>query len=154
MGYDSHRLGPDRPLILGGIRVPYEFGLVGHSDADVLIHAVVDALLGAAGLGDIGSRFPDSDETYRDRSSIYFLEDVGRLIHEKGYRIVNVDITVIAQKPKLSPYFPQMKERLAHVLNIGEERLNLKAKTNEGMGLIGRGEGMAAWAVALVEERV
>ena len=153
MGYDSHRMGPDRPLILGGIHVPYELGLIGHSDADVLIHAVVDALLGAAGLGDIGILFPDSDPQYKDRSSAYFLETVGGMLSKHGFSILNIDATVIAQAPKLSPHFPRMIARIAEILKIASSQIQIKAKTSEGMGLIGQGEGMASFAVALVQEK-
>jgi len=152
MGYDSHRLVAGRPLILGGVRVPFELGLKGHSDADALIHAIVDALLGAAGLGDIGSHFPDSDPQYKDRSSLFFLEEAGRLVAQNGFRITNIDATVIAQAPKLGPYFPQMAETMGHALGARARDISLKAKTNEGMGLVGRSEGMAVFAVALLEE--
>jgi 2-C-methyl-D-erythritol 2,4-cyclodiphosphate synthase len=138
--------------MLGGIQVPSERGLKGYSDADVLIHAIVDAILGAAALGDIGTHFPDSDERYRNCSSLYFLETVSRMVQAKGYKIVNVDAVVIAEAPKLAPYFPHMKKLLAAALQLKEEYISLKAKTNEGMGWLGRGEGMAALAVALVEE--
>jgi 2-C-methyl-D-erythritol 2,4-cyclodiphosphate synthase len=152
IGYDSHRLGPGRPLILGGIQVPFEKGLQGYSDADVLIHAIVDALLGAAALGDIGTHFPDSDERYRDCSSRYFLETVKGMVQAGGYKIVNVDAVIIAEAPKLAPYFPLMKKELSDALQLREEYISLKAKTNEGMGWLGRGEGIAAIAVALLEE--
>ena len=152
IGYDSHRLGPGRPLILGGIQVPFEKGLQGYSDADVLIHAIVDALLGAAALGDIGTHFPDSDERYRDCSSRYFLETVKGMVQAGGYKIVNVDAVIIAEAPKLAPYFPLMKKELSDALQLKEEYISLKAKTNEGMGWLGRGEGIAAMAVALLEE--
>jgi len=137
---------------MGGIHVPFERGLKGHSDADVLIHAIVDAILGATGLGDIGTHFPDSDERYRNCSSLYFLETVYHMTQTEGYRIMNVDAVVIAEAPKFAPYFTQMKNQLAAVLQLKEKSIGLKAKTNEGMGWLGRGEGIAALAVALVED--
>jgi 2-C-methyl-D-erythritol 2,4-cyclodiphosphate synthase len=152
LGYDSHRLEAGRPLIVGGVHVPFERGLQGHSDADVLIHAIVDAILGAAGLGDIGTHFPDSDERYRECSSLYFLETVCAMVQTEGYKIMSVDAVVIAEAPKFAPYFPQMKNRLAATLQLEEKKVSLKAKTNEGMGWLGRGEGIAALAVALLED--
>jgi 2-C-methyl-D-erythritol 2,4-cyclodiphosphate synthase len=137
---------------VGGVHVPFERGLKGHSDADVLIHAIVDAILGAAGLGDIGTHFPDSDERYKNCSSLYLLETVNRMVQTEGYRIMNVDAVVIAEAPNFAPYFPQMKNRLAAALQLKEKNIGLKAKTNEGMGWLGRGEGIAALAVTLVED--
>ena len=151
-GYDVHRLKAGRKLILGGVEIPWELGLDGHSDADVLIHAVMDALLGAAALGDIGKWFPDTDPQYRGISSMVLLQHVTALLRERGYRVGNVDVTVIAQRPKLLPHIPQMRENLATALGIGPERVNVKATTEEGLGFTGTGEGMAAHAVCLLEE--
>lgn len=151
-GYDVHRLKAGRKLILGGVEIPWELGLDGHSDADVLIHAVMDALLGAAALGDIGKWFPDTDPQYRGISSMVLLQRVAALLRERGYRVGNVDVTVIAQRPKLLPHIPQMRENLAAALEIGTERVNVKATTEEGLGFTGTGEGMAAHAVCLLEE--
>ncbi len=151
-GYDVHRLKAGRKLILGGVEIPWELGLDGHSDADVLIHAVMDALLGAAALGDIGKWFPDTDPQYRGISSMVLLQRVTALLRERGYRVGNVDVTVIAQRPKLLPHIPQMRENLAAALEIGTERVNVKATTEEGLGFTGTGEGMAAHAVCLLEE--
>jgi 2-C-methyl-D-erythritol 2,4-cyclodiphosphate synthase len=149
-GYDVHRLVPERPLVLGGITIPFSLGLSGHSDADVLSHALGDALLGAAGLGDLGRHFPDTDPKYKGISSLKLLEAIWLLIREKGYRIENVDVTVVAQEPKLAPYIQQMKSVLAEVLNISIEQINIKATTTEGLGFPGRSEGMAAYAVVLL----
>ena len=149
-GYDVHRLTPDRALILGGVEIPYEKGLLGHSDADVLLHAVMDALLGAAGLGDIGRHFPDSDEAYRGISSMLLLSRVRDLVAAAGWKTGNADATIIAQRPKLAPYIPQMRENIARVLGIPADAVNVKATTEEGLGFTGRGEGIAAHAVALL----
>ncbi len=154
MGYDVHRLTEDRDLILGGVHIPYEKGLLGHSDADVLIHAVMDALLGAAALGDIGKHFPDTDPAYKGISSKKLLRHVGELLEEKRYRISNIDATVIAQRPKLAPYIAQMQKNIAEELHIGEDQVNIKATTEEGLGFTGSGEGIAAQAVCCLEERV
>ena len=151
IGYDVHRLVEDRKLILGGVEIPYEKGLLGHSDADVLVHAVMDALLGAAALGDIGQHFPDNDPQYKGISSILLLEKVGQLLNEKGYRVVNVDSIVIAQNPKLLPYRPQMAENMAQALGIPVDCVSVKATTEEGMGFTGTGDGMASQAVVLLE---
>ncbi|MBQ1207300.1 MAG: 2-C-methyl-D-erythritol 2,4-cyclodiphosphate synthase [Lachnospiraceae bacterium] len=151
IGYDVHRLVEDRKLILGGVEIPYEKGLLGHSDADVLVHAVMDALLGAAALGDIGQHFPDNDPQYKGISSILLLEKVGQLLNEKGYRVVNIDSIVIAQKPKLLPYRPQMAENMAQALGIPVDCVSVKATTEEGMGFTGTGDGMASQAVVLLE---
>ena len=151
-GYDVHRLKEGRKLILGGVEIPWEKGLDGHSDADVLLHAVMDALLGAAVLGDIGRWFPDTDPQYRGISSMVLLEKVAELLRARGYRVGNVDVTVIAQRPKLLPHIPKMRENLARVLEVGPERINVKATTEEGLGFTGTGEGMAAHAVCLLEE--
>ena len=150
-GYDVHRLTEGRALVLGGITVPYTLGLLGHSDADVLTHAVMDALLGAAGLGDIGRHFPDTDERYRGISSLLLLERVRRLLADAGWRVGNVDATVIAQRPKLAPFIAQMRQNLAAVLEISPDCVNVKATTEEGLGFTGCGEGIAAHAVALLE---
>jgi 2-C-methyl-D-erythritol 2,4-cyclodiphosphate synthase len=147
IGYDSHRLVAGRPLILGGVRVPSELGLDGHSDADVLTHAVIDALLGAAGLGDIGEHFPDTDERWRGADSICMLADVVRLIRERGLEPVNVDCTVIMQAPKLGEHKAMIRETLGLTLAIGQERVNVKATSGEEIGFVGRGEGVAALAI-------
>ena len=150
-GYDVHRLTEGRKLILGGVEIPYEKGLLGHSDADVLTHALMDALLGAAGLGDIGRHFPDSDDRYLGADSIELLMQVCRLLTEKNYRIENADVTVIAQKPKLAPYIPEMRRRLAAAMQVPEDAVNVKATTEEKLGFTGEGLGIAAHAVALIE---
>lgn len=150
MGYDVHRLVEDRALILGGVTIPYEKGLLGHSDADVLLHAVMDALLGAAALGDIGKHFPDSDPAYRGISSMVLLEKVGGLLVEKGFFIENIDATVIAQAPKLRPYIDSMRENIARVLEMDICCVNVKATTEEGLGFTGAGEGISAQAVCLL----
>ena len=149
-GYDVHRLVQDRPLILGGVEVPYEKGLLGHSDADVLIHAVMDALLGAAALGDIGQHFPDTDPAYKGISSVELLKKVGELLDEKGFVIENIDSTIIAQWPKLAPYRRQMEENIARTLGIETDQVNVKATTEEGLGFTGAKEGISAQAVALL----
>ena len=151
-GYDVHRLVEGRDLILGGMRVAYEKGLAGHSDADVLVHAVMDALLGAAGLGDIGKLFPDNDPQYKGISSMKLLKVVRQRIEEKGYRVSNIDVTMIAQKPKLRPYIPQMEMNIAVMLGIDGDRVNIKATTEEHLGFTGDGSGMACHAVCLLEE--
>ncbi len=149
-GYDVHRLVEGRRLILGGVEIPYEKGLLGHSDADVLLHAVMDALLGAAALGDIGQHFPDSDERYKGISSVELLKDVGKILQENGYLIENIDSTVIAQRPKLLPYRPQMAKNIADALGIEPDRVSVKATTEEGLGFTGAGEGISAQAIALL----
>lgn len=149
-GYDVHRLVEGRRLIIGGVDIPYEKGLLGHSDADVLLHAVMDALLGAAALGDIGLHFPDSDERYKGISSITLLKEVGKILQENGYMIENIDSTVIAQRPKLLPYRPQMAENIAAALGIEKEQVSVKATTEEGLGFTGTGEGISAQAIALL----
>ena len=151
-GYDVHRLTEGRKLILGGVEIPWERGLLGHSDADVLTHAVMDALLGAAGLGDIGRHFPDSDPVYKGVDSLILLAHVMELLRSKGYRVGNADVTVLAQAPKLAPYLPQMTLNLARCMGVTPDRLNLKATTEEGLGFTGAGQGIAAHAVALLEE--
>lgn len=152
-GYDVHRLVPGRPLILGGVNIPYELGLYGHSDADVLLHAVSDALLGAAGLGDIGRHFPDTDPAYKGADSLKLLETVGEKIALAGYRVGNIDVTMIAQKPKLKDHIPQMQRNIAQSLAITVEQVNVKATTEEGLGFTGSGEGMACHAVCLLLTR-
>jgi 2-C-methyl-D-erythritol 2,4-cyclodiphosphate synthase len=147
IGYDSHRLTAGRRLILGGVEIPAEHGLAGHSDADVLTHAVIDALLGAAGLGDIGEHFPDSDERYRDADSICLLADVVALLRAANMEIVNVDATVVMERPKLGPHRDAIRARLAMALGLASGRVNVKATTGEGIGFVGRGEGVAALAV-------
>ena len=150
-GYDVHKLVEDRELILGGVKIPYEKGLLGHSDADVLLHAVMDALLGAAALGDIGKHFPDTEEKYLGISSIELLKHVGKLLEDKLYLIENIDATIIAQRPKLALFIPSMVKNIAEALNIEEDRINVKATTEEGLGFTGAGLGIAANAVCLLE---
>jgi len=147
LGYDVHKLVEDRDLILGGVKVPHTLGLLGHSDADVLVHAIMDALLGAAALGDIGKHFPDTDEAYKGADSMVLMARVRELIEEKGYVIENIDATIIAQKPKLRPYIDQMEENIAKVLRIERDQINVKATTEERLGFTGREEGMAAQAI-------
>ena len=149
-GYDVHRLVEGRKLILGGVEIPWERGLLGHSDADVLTHAVMDALLGAAGLGDIGRHFPDSDPAYAGADSLKLLAHVVELLGEKGLTVGNVDATILAQRPKLAPYIPRMRDNLARVMGVEPEQVNVKATTEEGLGFTGSGEGMAAHAVCLL----
>jgi 2-C-methyl-D-erythritol 2,4-cyclodiphosphate synthase len=151
-GYDVHRLVEGRPLILGGVHIPYEKGLLGHSDADVLLHAVSDALLGAAGLGDIGKHFPDTDPQYKGADSMELLRVVVSRVLEKGYRISNIDVTMIAQKPKLRPHIEAMEQNIAGAVGIAADRVNVKATTEEQLGFTGTGEGMRCHAVCLLEE--
>lgn len=151
-GYDVHRLVEGRPLILGGVTIPYEKGLLGHSDADVLLHAVSDALLGAAGLGDIGKHFPDTDPQYKGADSMGLLRIVVSRVMEKGYRISNIDVTMIAQKPKLRPHIEAMEQNIASAVGIEPDRVNVKATTEEQLGFTGTGEGMRCHAVCLLEE--
>ena len=151
-GYDVHRLVPGRALILGGVNIDFELGLDGHSDADVLLHAVSDALLGAAGLGDIGRHFPDTDPRYKGADSLLLLKDVAQKVTNAGYRVSNIDVTMIAQKPKLKDYIPQMEENIARAVGIAPSRVNVKATTEEKLGFTGTGEGMACHAVCLLEE--
>lgn len=151
-GYDVHRLTENRKLILGGVEIPYEKGLLGHSDADVLIHAVMDALLGAAALGDIGKHFPDSDDKYKNISSLLLLKHVSLLLKGRGYNTINIDATIIAQRPKLAPYIGSMIKNIAGVMELPEDRINVKATTEEGLGFTGSGEGIAAQAVCLIEK--
>ncbi|MCQ2292156.1 MAG: 2-C-methyl-D-erythritol 2,4-cyclodiphosphate synthase [Bacteroidales bacterium] len=146
-GYDSHRFAPERPLVIGGIRIPYELGLAAHSDGDVLIHALCDALLGASGLKDIGTYFPDTDKQFENIDSTILLQKVVDLIHEKGWTVNNVDCTLILEKPKMKPYIDDMINRLSDLLQIAPSQMAIKAKTNEKMGFVGRGEGIAATAM-------
>lgn len=152
-GYDVHRLVPERKLILGGVEIPYEKGLLGHSDADVLLHAIMDALLGAAALGDIGRHFPDSDPAYKGISSLLLLQKTGELLAEAGFGIVNIDSTVIAQRPKLKDYIEEMRNNIARVLGMGPADVSVKATTEEGLGFTGEGQGISAAAVCLIEKR-
>lgn len=151
MGYDVHKLVGDRKLILGGVEVPYEKGLLGHSDADVLLHAIMDALLGAAALGDIGRHFPDTDPAYKGASSMELLKHVKRLIEEKLYVIENIDATIIAQRPKLASYIPEMVKNIAEALEIEEDRVNVKATTEEGLGFTGNGSGISSQAICMID---
>ena len=151
-GYDVHRLAEGRKLILGGVDIPWEKGLLGHSDADVLTHAVMDALLGAAGLGDIGQHFPDTDPAYAGADSLKLLEHVTGLLKERGFAVGNVDATILAQRPKLAPHIPRMRDNLAQAMGIDPGRVNVKATTEEGLGFTGSGEGMAAHGVAMIEK--
>lgn len=151
-GYDVHRLAEGRDLIIGGVNIPYEKGLLGHSDADVLVHAVMDALLGAAGLGDIGQHFPDTDPAYKGISSIALLKHVAGLLEEKGFVVENIDATIVAQRPKLAAYRPQMAENIAKALGLETGRVNIKATTEEGLGFTGSGEGISATAITLLTE--
>jgi 2-C-methyl-D-erythritol 2,4-cyclodiphosphate synthase len=150
MGYDVHRLVEGRDLIMGGVKIPYEKGLLGHSDADVLLHAISDALLGAAALGDIGKHFPDTDPAYKGISSLLLLEKVGDLLEEKGYLIENIDATIIAQAPKMRPYIDTMRENIAGALHILPEQVNVKATTEEGLGFTGSGEGISSQAICML----
>ena len=150
MGYDVHKLVEGRDLILGGIKIPHTLGLLGHSDADVLLHAIMDALLGAAALGDIGKHFPDTDPAYKGISSIKLLEHVGKLLEENGYVISNIDATVIAQKPKLRPYIEEMEQNIADTLKIAKDQVNVKATTEEGLGFTGTQEGISSQAICML----
>jgi len=151
LGYDVHAFTQNRPLILGGVEIPYDRGLSGHSDADVLVHAVCDALLGAAGMGDIGEHFPDTDPQYKNANSLDLLKAAWQLIYPRYQTIVNMDATIFAQAPRLTPYKAAMRDRLAAVLGIPADRINIKATTTEGLGFIGRGEGIAAMCAALID---
>ena len=150
MGYDVHRLVPERKLIIGGVIIPNHLGLLGHSDADVLLHAIMDSLLGAASLGDIGRHFPDTDERFKGISSIKLLEEVGRLISEKGFSIANIDATIIAQKPKMSPHISLMREHISSALNISIDQINVKATTEEGLGFTGEELGISSQSICLL----
>ena len=151
-GYDVHRLTEERKLILGGVDIPYEKGLKGHSDADVLLHAISDALLGAAALGDIGKHFPDTDPAFKDADSLKLLQRVGELLQGKGYRVGNVDATIVAQKPKMAPYIMTMRENIARVLGAELDQINVKATTEEWLGFTGQGQGISSYAVAGIEK--
>lgn len=153
MGYDVHQLVENRKLIIGGVDIPYEKGLLGHSDADVLLHAISDALLGAAALGDIGKHFPDTDPRYKGADSLKLLEEVGNLLAEKGYVVGNVDATIVAQKPKMLPHIPQMRENIARVLHVDTDQINVKATTEEHLGFTGSGQGISSYAVAGIEPK-
>lgn len=150
MGYDVHKLVKNKKLILGGVEIPFKLGLLGHSDADVLLHAICDSLLGAAALGDIGKHFPDTDEKYKGISSLLLLEYIGNLIYKKGYTIENIDATIIAQKPKMAPYIPTMIKNISKSLNISENQVNIKATTEEGLGFTGKSEGISAQSICLL----
>ena len=152
MGYDVHKLTENSDLILGGVKIPWEKGLLGHSDADVLIHAVMDALLGAAALGDIGKHFPDTDPKYNGISIVKLLIHVSELLKEHGYEVGNIDATIIAQKPKMAPHIPQMRKNMADTLGIPESKINVKATTEEGLGFTGSGEGISSQAICLLTE--
>lgn len=151
MGYDVHQLVENRKLIIGGVDIPYEKGLLGHSDADVLLHAISDALLGAAALGDIGKHFPDTDPRYKGADSLKLLEEVGNLLAAKGYVVGNVDATIVAQKPKMLPHIPQMRENIARVLRVDIDQINVKSTTEEHLGFTGSGQGISSYAVAGIE---
>ncbi len=151
-GYDSHRFIENRPLILAGVHIPSEKGLAGHSDADVLVHAICDAILGAMGADDIGCHFPDTDPLYKNISSMILLDKVHSLMIKNGYKISNIDTTIVLESPKIRPFVPEMVQNLAQVLHIAGKDLNIKAKTNEGMGFIGRNEGIAVFAVVILEK--
>lgn len=150
MGYDVHKLAENRKLVIGGVEIPYEKGLLGHSDADVLLHAIMDALLGAAALGDIGKHFPDTDSRYEGISSVKLMEHVGTLLEENRFLIENIDATIIAQRPKMRPYIDTMRENIAEALGIGSEQVNVKATTEEGLGFTGSGEGISAQAICML----
>ncbi|OPJ57879.1 2-C-methyl-D-erythritol 2,4-cyclodiphosphate synthase [Clostridium oryzae] len=152
MGYDVHKLIKDRPLIIGGVRIPHDLGLLGHSDADVLLHAIMDSILGAAALGDIGKHFPDNCDKYKDISSIVLLKHTADLIAEKGYHIVNIDSTIIAQKPKMAPYIDLMRENISSTLNISKDDINIKATTEEGLGFTGKELGISAQSICLLSK--
>lgn len=151
-GYDAHRLVGGRPLIIGGVNIPHDFGLLGHSDADVLTHAIMDGLLGALAKGDIGVHFPDSDPAYKDTDSLLMLKRVMALVKQEGYMINNLDCTIVAERPKLATYIPEMKEKLAEVLEVRHDQLNIKATTTEGMGFCGQREGIEAYSVVTIVE--
>lgn len=152
MGYDVHKLVENRELIIGGVKIPYEKGLLGHSDADVLLHAIMDALLGAAALGDIGKHFPDTDEQYKGISSIKLLEHVGKLLDEHLYLVENIDATIIAQRPKMRPYIDEMRQNIADTLGIDVDQVNVKATTEEGLGFTGSGDGISSQAICAIEK--
>jgi 2-C-methyl-D-erythritol 2,4-cyclodiphosphate synthase len=150
-GYDIHRFDPNRKLILGGVHIPSKLGLLGHSDADVLLHAICDALLGAAALGDIGKHFPDTDKRFKDASSLVFVEEVRSLLFSHQFRVGNIDSTIVLQSPKIAPFIPRMQRRIAKTLHLEPSQVSVKATTNEGLGALGAGDGCAAYAVVLIE---
>jgi 2-C-methyl-D-erythritol 2,4-cyclodiphosphate synthase len=150
-GYDIHRFAPNRKLILGGVRIPWKLGLLGHSDADVLLHAICDAMLGAAALGDIGKHFPDTDKRFKDASSSIFVREVTQLLFAHRFEVVNIDSTIVLQSPKLAPFIPKMQRRIAKILGLELSQVSIKATTNERLGALGSGEGCAAYAVALIQ---
>ena len=152
IGYDVHKLVSDRPLILGGVNIPHKNGLLGHSDADVLLHAIMDSLLGSLALGDIGKHFPDTDSSYKSISSLILLQKVSTLISSKGYKIENIDSTIVAQRPKLAPYIDKMRKNIAETLNISIDSVSIKATTEEGLGFSGREEGISAQSICLVSK--
>lgn len=152
IGFDAHRLVEGRNLVLGGVTIPFEKGLLGHSDADVLVHAINDALLGAAALGDIGMHFPDTDMRYKDISSLLLLKKVAELLRDAGFGVVNIDSVICAERPKLAPYIQKMRQNIAHTLGIAEEKVSIKATTTEGMGYEGRGEGISAQAICMIKK--
>jgi 2-C-methyl-D-erythritol 2,4-cyclodiphosphate synthase len=152
MGYDVHRLVPDRKLILGGVEIEYELGLLGHSDADCLLHAIMDALLGAAAMGDIGKHFPDTDQRFKGADSAVLMQEVAKMLADAGYKVGNIDATIIAQRPKMAPHIGKMRERIADILGIDISRINVKATTEEGLGFTGEGLGISCQAIALLEE--
>ena len=152
-GYDVHRFSPDRKLILGGVEIPYDLGLLGHSDADVLLHAIADSLLGAAALGDIGRHFPDTDQAYKDADSMVLLKEVANLVRKNGYSIVNIDACIVAQKPKIMPYADEMVNNISNCLNIDKKYINVKATTTEKLGFEGRKEGISSHCICLIDDR-
>ncbi|MGG5462997.1 2-C-methyl-D-erythritol 2,4-cyclodiphosphate synthase [Clostridium sp. B9] len=154
MGYDVHKLVEKRDLILGGVKIPYEKGLLGHSDADVLLHAIMDSLLGASALGDIGKHFPDTDPKYKGADSIKLLEFVGELLYKNNYKISNIDATIIAQRPKMAPHIPKMRENIAKALKIDLDQINVKATTEEGLGFTGSGEGISSQSICLITKQI
>ena len=153
MGYDVHKLVADRDLILGGVKIPYELGLLGHSDADVLLHAIMDSLLGASALGDIGKHFPDTDPKYKGISSIQLLKEVGKLLKDNGFEINNIDSTIIAQRPKMAPHIQDMRKNIADALNININQINVKATTEEGLGFTGEGKGISSQSICLINSK-
>lgn len=152
-GYDVHRLVRQRKLMMGGVIIPYKKGLLGNSDADVLCHAIGDALLGAAGLGDLGHHFPSADENYRNISSLILLKEIKRLLDQSKWQIMNIDSTIVAERPLMKPFLPQMKENIANTLNLASDQISIKATTSEGLGFVGAGKGIAVYAISLVEKK-
>lgn len=151
LGYDVHKLVPERKLIIGGVEIPYEKGLLGHSDADVLVHAIMDSILGAAALGDIGSHFPDNNDKYKNINSLFLLKEVGKLIADSNYEIGNIDATIIAQNPKMNPHILEMRKNISNVLDIPLNKINIKATTEEGLGFTGNGQGISSQSICLLE---